>query len=360
MDRNISTENTYKENTYKGSTCKESTNAESNGIENIGNEAFHTIAGLKDMVIDGYSISRDEALFLAGIPEQQLDELCSAADEIQRHFFGDDFDMCAVISVKGGRCSENCRYCAQSSCANVPVPAHSMISPDELFSNAMLRNIDGIRHYCLVSTGRRVSDRDIDYICNGISRVCHDTGLTVCTSFGLLTEPQLLRLKAAGVARIHNNLETSRRYFPALCTSHTYDEKIATIRAARKAGLEVCSGGIFGVGETMEDRIDMALTLRSLDVQSVPVNMLDPVPGTPFGDTPVLTRNEVRRIIAIYRFILPKQYIRLAAGRDYLDDSGFSCFHSGSNATITGDMLTVKGISIKEDISTIKNMGYRL
>lgn len=315
---------------------------------------------LKDKVIDGYSISRDEALLLADTPDSRLDELCRAADEIQRHFFDNDFDMCAVISVKGGRCSENCRYCAQSSCAQIPVPAHSMISPDELAANAKLRNIDGIRHYCLVSTGRRVSDSDIAYICEGISRICRDTHLTICTSFGLLKPDQLRRLKEAGVARIHNNLETSRRYFPTLCTSHTYDEKIATIRAAREAGLEVCSGGIFGVGETTEDRIDMALTLRSLDVQSVPVNMLDPVPGTPFGETPVLTRDEVRRIIAVYRFILPRQYIRLAAGRDYLSDSGFSCFHSGSNAAITGDMLTVKGISIDEDINTIKNMGYRM
>ena len=124
---------------------------------------------LKDKVIDGYSISRDEALLLADTPDSRLDELCRAADEIQRHFFDNDFDMCAVISVKGGRCSENCRYCAQSSCAQVPVPAHSMISPDELAANAQLRNIDGIRHYCLVSTGRRVSDSDIAYICEGIS-----------------------------------------------------------------------------------------------------------------------------------------------------------------------------------------------
>ena len=161
---------------------------------------------LKDKVIGGYSISRDEALLLADTPDSSLDELCNAADEIQRHFFDNDFDMCAVISVKGGRCSENCRYCAQSSCAKVPVPAHSMISPDELAANAQSRNIGGIRHYCLVSTGRCVSDRDIDYICEGIRRICHDTHLTVCTSFGLLKADQLCRLKEAGVARIHNNL----------------------------------------------------------------------------------------------------------------------------------------------------------
>lgn len=315
------------------------------------------VKSLKEKVIQGEDITREEALYLA---KQPLEEICEAADEIRKHYYRDDFDLCAVISVKGGRCSENCRYCAQSTCAAVPVEHHGMIDPKILVKEARKKDLRGIRHYCLVSNGRRVSDKDIDQVCEGIREICKDTGLTVCTSFGLLGEEQFCKLKEAGVKRIHNNLETSRRYFPTLCTSHTYDEKIETIRAARKVGLEVCSGGIMGVGETMEDRIDMALTLQELDVQSVPVNMLDPVPGTPMGEYPVLTSEEVRRIVAMYRFLLPGQYIRLAAGRDYLEDSGFSCFCSGSNATITGDMLTVKGISIEEDIQTIREMGYRL
>lgn len=316
-----------------------------------------TVEKLKEKVIQGGEITREEALFLAGQP---LEPLCDAADEIRKYYYKEDFDLCAVISVKGGRCSENCRYCAQSTCATVPVDFHPMIDPKTLVEEARKRDLRGIRHYCLVSNGRKVSDKDIDRICAGIREICEDTSLTVCTSFGLLGEEQFRKLKEAGVKRIHNNLETSRRYFPTLCTSHTYDEKIETIRAARRVGLEVCSGGIMGVGETMEDRIDMALTLRTLDVQSVPINMLDPVPGTPMGEYPVLTSEEVRRIVALYRFLLPKQYIRLAAGRDYLEDSGFSCFRSGSNATITGDMLTVKGISVEEDIRIIKGMGYHL
>lgn len=310
---------------------------------------------LQKKVVQGYKITKEEAMMLA---EQPLEELCTAADEIRKAFGGDDFDLCAVVSVKGGQCSENCRFCAQSTCAKVPVEHHAMMEPAALVEHARQSSKKGIRHYCLVSNGKRVSDRDIEKIYDGIKAVSDEQQLIVCTSFGLLQEHQLRRLKEAGVKRIHNNLETSRRYFPTLCTSHTYDEKIATIRAARKVGLEVCSGGIFGVGETMEDRIDMALTLRELDVQSVPINMLDPVPGTPTGDYPVLTKDEVRRIVALYRFILPKQYIRLAAGRDYLVDSGFSCFASGANAAITGDMLTVKGISVEEDIQKIHEMGY--
>lgn len=316
-----------------------------------------TIDTLKEKVLHGDHITRDEAIFLS---DQPLEALCRAADEIRKHYFKDDFDLCAVISVKGGQCSENCRYCAQSTCAKVPVEHHAMMDDKTLLKEAAKKDLRGIRHYCLVSNGKRVSDRDIDHICEGIRKICENTSLTVCTSFGLLGEEQFRKLKQAGVKRIHNNLETSRRYFPSLCTSHTYDEKIETIRAARRVGLEVCSGGIMGVGETMEDRIDMALTLQNLDVQSVPINMLDPVPGTPMENYTVLTKDEVRRIVALYRFLLPTQYIRLAAGRDYLEDSGFSCFTSGSNATITGDMLTVKGISIEEDIQTIREMGYCL
>lgn len=310
---------------------------------------------LQKKVLQEENLTKEEAMMLVAQP---LEEVCEAADQIRKAYSGSDFDLCAVVSVKGGQCSENCRFCAQSTCAQVPVEHHSMMQPEELMTHARQSMKKGIRHYCLVSNGKRVSDKDIEIIYEGIRSVSADTGLTVCTSFGLLRETQLHRLKEVGVRRIHNNLETSRRYFPSLCTSHTYDEKIATIRAARKVGLEVCSGGIFGVGETMEDRIDMALTLRDLDVQSVPINMLDPVPGTPTGKYPVLTKEEVRRIVAIYRFLLPKQYIRLAAGRDYLSDSGFSCFSSGANAAITGDMLTVKGISVEEDIQKIHEMGY--
>lgn len=310
---------------------------------------------LQTKVLQGGYITRDEALLLA---VQPLEEVCEAADQIRRAVWKEEFDLCAVVSVKGGQCSENCRFCAQSTCAKVPVEHHVMMDTESLKLHARQSMKKGIRHYCLVSNGRRVSDKDIEKIVDGIRWISEKTELTVCTSFGLLQEEQFRRLKEAGVKRIHNNLETSRRYFPTLCTSHTYDEKIATIRAARIAGLEVCSGGIFGVGETMEDRIDMALTLRELDVQSVPINMLDPVPGTPTGEYPVLTKDEVRRIVALYRFLLPKQYIRLAAGRDYLLDSGFSCFASGANAAITGDMLTVKGISVEEDIQKIHEMGY--
>jgi len=177
-------------------------------------------------------------------------------------------------------------------------------------------------------------------------------------SFGLLNEEQFRKLKNAGVTRVHNNLETSRRFFPNVCSTHSYDDKINAILAARKAGLFVCSGGIMGLGETPEDRIDMALALRGMAVKSVPVNILNPIPGTPLEHNTKLTNEEVRRIVAVYRFILPDASIRLAGGRGLLPDKGRSCFSSGANAAISGDMLTTAGITTETDKALLRELGY--
>lgn len=314
-----------------------------------------TIGELKEQVLEGKNITRQQALFLA---EADLEELSLAADEIQKYYCGMNFDLCAVVSVKSGRCSENCKYCVQSSCSDVPVKKQEFFSSDEILQKAKLRNRQGICHYGIVASGRRLSDSEVDRLCEGIRKIRQENGIAVCVSGGLLEERHFRQLKKAGAARIHNNLETSRTYFSNICTSHTYEDKITTIRAAKRAGLEVCSGGIIGIGETMEDRIDMAFALRELEVQSVPVNLLHPVPGTPMGEMPVLEEKEVKRIVALFRFILPKAYIRLAAGRDYMSDSGLSCFQAGSNAAITGDMLTVHGVTVEEDLHAIEKMGY--
>ena len=173
-------------------------------------------------------------------------------------------------------------------------------------------------------------------------------------------EEAFRKLKEAGASRVHCNLESSRRYFPQVCTTHTYDEKIETMKAARRAGLSVCSGGIIGLGETMEDRIDMVLTARELGVKSVPVNLLNPIPGTPYGHNPVLTEDELRRVVAIFRFLIPDGNIRLAGGRGLLEDKGARCFCSGANAAISGDMLTTAGITVERDLEMLRKLGYQV
>ena len=212
--------------------------------------------------------------------------------------------------------------------------------------------------YSIVTSGKRLNDKEVDQMCERIRDIKAKTGIGVCVSFGLLNEEQYRKIKEAGAERVHNNLESSRRYFPEVCTTHTYDDKIAALRAAQAAGLSVCSGGIMGLGETMEDRIDMVLTARELGVRSIPVNMLNPIPGTPYEHNEKLKPEDMQRIVAVFRFLVPDASIRLAGGRGLLPDKGRACFCSGANAAISGDMLTTSGITIETDMQMLRELGY--
>lgn len=308
-------------------------------------------------VLEGNEITRDEALFLYGQP---LLELCKSADKIRQHFCANQFDICTIINAKSGSCSENCKFCAQSAHNHTCAATYPLLSKEEIISQAKLNHEQGVLRYSIVTSGKRLSDTEVDAILEAVREIKEKVGISVCVSLGLLNEQQFRRLKEAGVTRVHNNLETSRRNFPNICTTHRFDDKVQAIRAAQAAGLSVCSGGIMGLGETAEDRIDMALNLRELGVLSVPVNMLNPIPGTPFENNERLTEEDMRRIVAVYRFILPKASIRLAGGRGLLPDKGKSCFTSGANAAISGDMLTTAGITTKTDMALLKELGYEV
>ena len=312
---------------------------------------------LKQKVLSGGCLDKAEAMQL--VPAD-LWELTGAADEIREVFCGRKFDMCAVMSVKGGRCPENCRFCPQARVSVSDIRVFPVPEPETMAGHAQAALLPGIRHYGFVASGRRLPENDIEKVCRAVALAREKTNASYCVSLGLLTREDLKKLKQAGVARIHNNLETSERFFPKLCTSHTWHDKWEVARMALEEGLEVCSGGIFGVGESWEDRIDLALAERELGAQSVPLNMLDPVKGSPMGNYPVLDKDTVLRITAIFRFLLPDRLLRLAAGRPFLPDSGFSAFRSGANASITGDMLNVKGITAQKDLETIRGMNFCL
>lgn len=312
---------------------------------------------LKLAIIDGHQATKEEALSLAGAP---LEELCAAADEIRRRFCGDAFDICTIINGKSGRCGENCKFCAQSAHYQTQIEEHPLLDNEQVLNEANYNEKKGVLRFSIVTSGRNLSDDEMDRICETYGALRENCHISLCASHGLLSLEQFRRLKAAGVSRYHNNLETSRRYFPYICTTHTYDDKIRTIKNALTAGLEVCSGGIMGLGETMEDRIDMALEIRSLGIKSVPVNVLNPIQGTPFGKLPKLTVEELQRIAAIYRFLLPDSAIRLAGGRGLLADKGRSVFQAGANAAITGDMLTTAGISISDDRKMLDDLGFQV
>lgn len=315
------------------------------------------IQKLKDKIINGGKITYDEAKALIDAP---LDELCEAADELRKHFNGDSFDMCAILSVKGGRCSENCKFCAQSSCSTTDIPTFEVRNADYVVEDAKKYDGIGVARYCQVSSGRCLNKKEVAQIAENIKRIVAETKLAPCVSLGLVDREDLELLKEAGLKRVHNNIETSPEYFGNICSTHTTEEKIKVMKLVHELGLELCSGGVFGVGESWTDRIDMAFALTDIQPESIPINMLKPIKGTPMEDRKMISEEELRRIIAIFKFILPKSFIRFAAGRDVLEDSGLQCFKGGCNATITGNMLTVKGVSITEDLKNIQALGYKL
>lgn len=315
------------------------------------------VNSLTEKVLKGEQVTKEDALYLY---DQPLEQLCEGADKIRRHFCSSCFDLCTIINGKSGRCSENCKFCAQSAHNHTGVTEYPLLPDEEILAQAKTNQQQGVLRYSIVTSGKRLSDGEVDRMCSLIQRIRAEAGILVCVSFGLLTEEQFRKLKAAGVSRVHNNLETSERNFPNICTTHTFQDKVQAIRAAQAAGLSVCSGGIMGLGETVEDRIDMALSLRELGIKSVPVNMLNPIPGTPFEKNERLTNEDMRRIVAVYRFILPDASIRLAGGRGLLPDKGKGCFSSGANAAISGDMLTTAGITVQTDLALLKELGYEV
>lgn len=316
-----------------------------------------TLESLKQKVLEGNRINKEEAMFLANVP---LENLSSAADELRQFFCGNKFDLCTIVNGKSGKCSEDCKYCAQSAFYKTKVESYPLLETEELVRQAQYNWERGVPRYSIVTSGKRLNSSEVDQVCESIREIKKRTGISVCVSFGLLEEAEFRKIKEAGAIRVHNNLESSAEYFPKVCTTHSQEEKIAALQAAKNAGLSACSGGIVGLGESMEDRIDLALSLRKLGIKSVPVNMLNPIPGTPYEKNPVLTEEEMCRIIAIFRFILPDAFIRLAGGRGLMSDQGKRCFQSGANAAITGDMLTTAGITIKQDLELLEELGYQV
>ena len=312
---------------------------------------------LREKIIKGYDITKEEAMKLVEAP---LEDLCSVANGIRKYFCSNIFDMCSIINAKSGKCSENCKFCAQSSHYDTKCDEYDILDKEKILEQGKSDFNKGVLRYSIVTSGRALYGKEIDEVYDAIETINKETEGYVCASLGLLDEKVFRKMKNAGLKRVHNNLEASRNFFPKVCTTHTYDDKINAIKSAQKAGMVVCSGGIMGMGETWEDRIDMAIELRELGIMSIPVNMLNPIASTPFENIAPLTEDDMRRIVAIYRFINPRAFIRLAGGRGLLEDKGRSCFLSGANAAITGDMLTTAGISIETDKKMVEELGYKI
>lgn len=317
------------------------------------------IETLKQSVIDGGTISEEQAIALSHCPDKEA--LFDAAHQITRHFMQDKFDTCSIINAKSGNCSENCKWCAQSGHYNTKVSLYPLLPAEECLHHARHNRRQGIGRFALVTSGKRLSDTEVGKLTEIVGHIKEATDIKCCASLGLLNKEQLKRLRDSGVENYHCNIETAPSYFPKLCTTHTIEEKMKTIREARQLGFRICSGGIIGMGETMEQRIEMALFLQKEQIRSIPLNMLQPIPGTPLGDTPVLSEEEFLTTIALFRFINPQAYLRFSGGRSLLSRKAQQkALYIGINAAIIGDLLTTIGSRVNEDKELFTEAGYSL
>lgn len=312
---------------------------------------------LADDIVSGKRISDDT--YEKDFTQGDLKGIMQGADHIREALCGKKIDLCSIINGRSGRCPENCRFCAQSAHSHTGAKEYPFLSPDEIVSDCMKYEKKGVDRYSIVTAGRTLEGADLDTAAEAY-RLMHEKcpSIKLCASHGLLTEEAFKRLKDAGADMYHCNIETSEHYFPSICTSHTFADKLREIKLAKEAGFSICCGGIIGMGESWKDRYDMALTLSRLDITSIPINVLIPVKGTPLEHQAPISNEDILRTVAIFRFLNPSAFIRIAAGRKAFRDGGCELFHAGANATITGDMLTTTGNDTSEDRKMFAEMGF--
>lgn len=298
-------------------------------------------------------MDRDEEL--TAWRELSCPELMAKALRTKLARRGRHFSLCSIINAKSGQCSEDCRFCAQSAHFQTAAPVYPLLGQDEIVAAARTAKENGAGHFSLVTSGRGLAGRDLERVAAIIRVVRREVDIAVCASLGILGRQEFALLKEAGMSRYHHNLETSESFFPRIATTHTFAQRVDTILAAKAEGLEVCAGGIFGLGESEDDRVDMALTLRRLGVDSVPINILIPLAGTPLADTPPISVLALLRSIALYRLLLPDVPIRLAAGRETaLNDFLGSAFMAGADGMMIGGYLTEKGRLPEMDLHFVR------
>jgi len=315
---------------------------------------------LEERVIAGGELTVQEVLEVLELGTNETLELLAAANRIRQHFQGDKVDLCSIINVKSGKCSEDCAFCAQSVHHGVEIQTYELLDPDAVLVRAKLMEKVGAHRFALVSSGKGVNGgKEFEKILEIIAALKKETSLALCASLGLLTFDAATRLREAGLQRYHHNIETAESFFPQICSTHTYRERIATIKIAQEAGLSICSGVLIGLGENREQRMEMAYAIKELNVASVPFNVLNPIKGTPLGERVLLDPWEILKSLAAFRMIMPKTNLRLCGGREInLRDLQALGMLAGVNGLMIGNYLTTSGKEPIDDLKMLKDLGF--
>jgi len=317
-------------------------------------------SALAEQVLGGKPISADDARRIVRSSDDDLLPLLGAAFQIRQKHHGRDVRLHVLQNAKSGTCPEDCAFCSQSSRYNTGIDQYRMQTVEELVEGARHAHAMGAVKYCMVTATRGPSARDLDTICEAVRQIKAEMNINVCTSLGLLKDGQAEQLADAGVTRFNHNLESSKRFYPELCGTHTWDDRVATVKRARAAGLEACCGGIMGMGETEDDRISLAFELQALEVESIPVNFLDPRPGTPMGQQERLAPMDCLRLLAMFRFVNPSRDIRVAGGREVNLRHLQALALWPANSIFVNGYLTTGGAGYEADVRMIEDAGFRV
>lgn len=317
------------------------------------------IIALANRVLAGGEITVDEAKALIRTSDDDTMVLLAMADKIRQKFSGDAVDLCAIINARSGSCPEDCKFCAQSAHYKTCTKTYGFLPEDEVVAAARKVKAAGAARFDIVTAGRdQHNPKDFDEIVHLIRRIRQEVGIEVCCSLGFLTPEQAKRLHDAGLSRLHCNIETAPSYFDQVCTTHTIEEKVQNVATAQAAGIRVCCGGIIGLGETLDQRVEMAFQLKKMGIDAIPLNVLNPVPGTPFEHNARLSPMEILRSFAMFRFVLPKAQIRTAGGRQVnLRSLQSLALAGGMNGVMIGNYLTTKGTDPADDITMLHDLG---
>ncbi len=304
----------------------------------------------------GDAVSYEDACELAQLPEKDTMDLLFCAHKIKKMREGKETILCSIINAKSGFCSEDCAFCSQSAHHRTEIKTYPLLDEEDIVKSAIELERGGATRYSMVTSGYMLRDEELDIICRSAAAIARETGLTICASLGMLTESMARRLKEGGIVVYHHNLETARSFFDNVCTTHNYEEDIKTVKLAKAAGMKVCSGGILGLGETWEQRVELAVTLKELGVDGIPINFLNPIAGTRMENRPLLKPLEALKCIAIFRFVNPDKNILICGGREVtLRDYQSWAMLAGANGLMIGNYLTTQGRNIKMDIDMVRD-----